>query len=134
MELYNIKNEYNSLADELDEVYTKLLMMYHNKIEMINDEIKHLETLYNTKRQQREILYNRMIELETIHDKQYENNEKDIQFINTQFKQNGLIKDVPKQRQKQIITNSGYNDEDNMNLTRDDFATDWEYNIYMSLK
>ena len=134
LELLTAKEDYNKVADELDELYT-ILLTSANKFQ-------HIRQLYDTKQQECNRLYERMITLENKYMCEHGKN-KHVEFVNTPIISGGSI-DAIWRRENRISKPSFVRDEvlddwpepeeDQPELTREDFATEWEYKTYLALK
>lgn len=142
LELLTAKEDYNRVADELDELYTALLTSANR--------FQRIRQLYDTKQQECNRLYERMITLENKYHQDHGKN-KHIEFVNTPIISGGSIDAIwrreyraskPSLVRDEVLDDwpeveedqQGYEDEDQPELTREDFATEWEYKTYLALK
>lgn len=149
--LLDTKIEYNKLADETDDLFVALAIANYNNVN--REDYDNIMQIYNTKRRQCDELHDKLTMLEQSYYNEHKHEDRHVEFINTTFNHNELISKIWEQKQIQIqsfeydeetaereydeyssdddITD---NKEDNKpKLTQNDFDTEWEYKMYLSL-
>ena len=157
LELLTAKQEYNTAADELDDLYTNILLANHakanaylrNRKSKIQKDLQQLKQLYEVKKQECDMLYKQMVKLENSYNKNHSDKNKHVEFVNTPII-SGESVDAIWRRQHRIALCGGSpsiirsevlddwepveEEEQTRELTRDDFNTDWEYKTYLALR
>lgn len=155
LELLTAKEEYSTAADELDDLYTNILLANHAKASThshkrkgeIKKDLHQLNQLYEIKKQECNRLYTQMIKLEEKYNKTHPDKNKHIEFVNTPIISGGSVDAIwrrqhriclyggsPSVVRSEVLDNWESEEEQTRELTRDDFDTDWEYKTYLALR